>query len=168
MKDLEKVEDIYKKYFSEPVQYSESWKYPMLENLENKKQYFYNPYLKFASVLVAIMIIFVVGLKISQIYSIKQEKQHIKGFLLSESAFDFVMYRNYGTIIYDYYIKSSYEEQDLSEILYNTEEMLSLYWFIYNKDFANGGKIELVNEAIEEAALSYIEYYTNNFQNGLI
>ena len=166
MSDRKIVEEKYNKYFSESIQYSDTWKDPLMDKLENKT--YYTPVLRWAVLIVMLVLILISGLKVNKYYSIKHEKQKIREVLLSENAYYFVTYMNYGVIISDYYSGSSGQESDVNKLYSDTKDTLSLYWKMNSRDYSNGKKMEIVNEVIEEVTQNFLDYYIDNLDNGLI
>jgi len=162
MSNLKDVEEYYRKYFSEPVVYSDNWKQSLFKRLESTESNLYR-YLKPAIVFLLIFMIIFSGIKIYEAYTIKQEKERIKSILLSESAYNFVLYENIAVLIDSYYIKSEPSESDIDEIQSRIKDALFTYLLINIKNHRNGEKIELMQEVIDEVATLYVNYFNENF-----
>lgn len=162
MENFRDVEKHYKRYFSEPIEYSDSWKERLLRRVEFIEGSFYK-YLKPAIVFLLIFVITFSGVKIYDTYTIKQEKEHIRSILLSESAYNFVLYENIAVLINTYYIKSEVSEFDIDEILSRTKEALFTYLLINFRAQRNGKRFEIIQEVIDEVATIYVNYFNDNF-----
>ncbi len=162
MSNLKDVEEYYKKYFSEPVVYSDNWKQSLFRRLESTERNLYR-YLRPAIVFLLIFMITFSGIKIYEAYTIKQEKERIKSILLSESAYNFVLYENIAVLIDSYYIKSEPSESDIDEIQSRIKDALFTYLLINLQNHRNDKKIELMQEVIDEVATLYVNYFDENF-----
>lgn len=156
---MRKIEEIYKKYFQTPVEYSDKWQEELFKKIHNKKSFKILEYksLKFAVLFAVIfLVIFSSGLFFNY-YKITQQKKFIKEFLLSTDAYNFVLYNNIGLILQNYII-SEYAELEYENLKPYIQDSLYIY---ANFSLQDINKKFLSPEIIDELATKYIESLTN-------
>ncbi len=165
---MKKVENLYKKYFDETVAYSDNWKYELLKKVRAKSFGKYKQYVRIAISSVLAIIIVLIGINLYNIHKINQEQEYIKSVLLSDSAIYFVMYKNIGLLIEIYYLQSYNTTTDTTELKENIKDSISLYYYIAKHNNSELKDMEITASLLDEVADNLVDYFKNNFQEGIL